>query len=42
MTTMSPPAGCAGDLTVRFPCRTLRLLALPYADREGYLESWRP
>lgn len=25
-----------------FPCRTLRLLALPYADREGYLESWRP
>jgi len=25
-----------------FPCRTLRLLALPYADRDGYLEAWRP
>jgi len=26
----------------RFPCRTLRLLALPYADRPGYREEWRP
>ena len=25
-----------------WPCLTLRLLALPYADRPGYLESWRP
>jgi hypothetical protein len=25
-----------------FPCRTLRLLALPYADRPGYREEWRP
>jgi hypothetical protein len=24
------------------PCRTLRLLALPYADRPGYREEWRP
>lgn len=23
-------------------CTTLRLLALPYEDREGYQESWRP
>jgi uncharacterized protein DUF6221 len=24
------------------PCDTARLLALPYADRPGYQESWRP
>ena len=24
------------------PCLTLRLLALPYADRPGYREEWRP
>lgn len=24
------------------PCTTLRLLALPYADRPGYREEWRP
>jgi hypothetical protein len=24
------------------PCRTLRLLALPYADHEDYREEWRP
>ncbi|MFY1686475.1 DUF6221 family protein [Plantactinospora sp. WMMB782] len=24
------------------PCSTVRLLALPYADREGYREEWRP
>ena len=24
-----------------FPCPTLRLLALPYADRPGYREEWR-
>lgn len=24
------------------PCATLRLLALPYADRPGYREEWRP
>jgi hypothetical protein len=25
-----------------FPCQTLRLLALPYADRPGFREEWRP
>jgi hypothetical protein len=25
-----------------YPCTTLRLLALPYADRPGYKETWRP
>ncbi|MFI7340871.1 DUF6221 family protein [Streptomyces sp. NPDC050085] len=24
------------------PCRHLRLLAAPYADRPGYREEWRP
>lgn len=28
---------CGGD-----GCATLRLLALPYADRPGYREEWRP
>jgi hypothetical protein len=25
-----------------YPCATLRLLALPYVDRPGYREDWRP
>ena len=25
-----------------WPCHTLRLLALPYADRDGYDPAWRP
>lgn len=25
-----------------YPCKTIRLLALPYAGRPGYLEEWRP
>lgn len=25
-----------------FPCQTLRLLALPYVDRPGYQDAWRP
>lgn len=25
-----------------WPCDTLRLLALPYADRPGYMQEWRP
>jgi hypothetical protein len=25
-----------------YPCATLRLLALPYADRPGYREEWAP
>lgn len=24
------------------PCRTLRLLALPYAERPGWRDEWRP
>jgi hypothetical protein len=24
------------------PCETVRLLALPYADKEGYRPEWRP
>jgi hypothetical protein len=31
-------ASCA-DL---YPCQTLRLLALPYADRPGYRDEWDP
>ncbi|MGW3410276.1 DUF6221 family protein [Streptomyces sp. NPDC000888] len=31
-----------GSSPQRFPCRTLRLLALPFADRPGYLEGWAP
>lgn len=30
---------CDGEA---FPCRTLRLLALPYADHPDYDEAWRP
>jgi hypothetical protein len=26
----------------RYPCATLRLLALPYADHEAYREEWKP
>lgn len=25
-----------------WPCLTVRVLAVPYADRPGYQESWRP
>ncbi|MGW3135928.1 DUF6221 family protein [Streptomyces sp. NPDC001139] len=31
-----------GSSPQRYPCRTLRLLALPYADRPGYRDEWRP
>ena len=35
--------GCCGaEYLVGYPCDTLRLLALPYADRPGYHEEWRP
>jgi hypothetical protein len=30
--------GCIGA----YPCKTLRLLALPYADHPDYLPEWRP
>ncbi|MGW9196066.1 DUF6221 family protein [Micromonospora chersina] len=26
----------------QYPCRTLRLLALPYANGPGYREEWKP
>lgn len=26
----------------QLPCLTLRLLALPFADRPGYREAWKP
>jgi hypothetical protein len=31
-----------GAYPVGMPCRTLRLLALPYADHPDYREEWRP
>jgi hypothetical protein len=31
----------SGVVTV-YPCQTVRLLALPHADRPGYQEGWRP
>ncbi|TKG58877.1 DUF6221 family protein [Prauserella endophytica] len=31
-----------GDLEGEWPCPTLRLLALPYADHPDYQEEWRP
>jgi len=31
-----------GEVEQVFPCPTLRLLALPYDDRPGFLEAWRP
>lgn len=36
--------GNLGDETavVRWPCPTVRLLALPYADRAGYQAEWCP
>lgn len=27
---------------VRFPCLTLRLVALPYAEHDGYQDGWKP
>lgn len=34
-----PVCSTCGDLTARFPCKTLRLLASMYEDREGYAEA---
>jgi hypothetical protein len=33
---------CGGEDEGDYPCPTLRLLALPYADHEAYREEWRP
>lgn len=38
----SPACRTCGDLTVQFPCWTLRLLASVYAGRDGYQEGWAP
>lgn len=35
-------ADCAQCWGAVWPCSTLRLLALPFADRPGFQESWRP
>lgn len=35
------PDFCGHDLR-EMPCPTLRALALPYADRPGYRDEWRP
>ncbi|MFE1925808.1 DUF6221 family protein [Streptomyces asoensis] len=31
-----------GSSPQRYPCRSLRLLALPYASHEAYLDEWQP
>ncbi|MFI2204886.1 DUF6221 family protein [Streptomyces sp. NPDC020192] len=33
---------CRGGERPRSPCTTLRLLAVPFAGRPGYDDSWRP
>lgn len=33
---------CDTPADALWPCPTARLLALPYADRPGYREEWRP
>ncbi|MFI2663254.1 DUF6221 family protein [Micromonospora carbonacea] len=38
----SAPESCGSCVSYPGPCDTLRLLALPYADRPGYREEWRP
>ncbi|MEU3161810.1 DUF6221 family protein [Streptomyces griseoincarnatus] len=34
--------GCMSGWHWTYPCDTLKILALPYADRPGYREEWRP
>lgn len=34
--------GTPDEYATAWPCHTIRLLAVPYADRDGYQESWRP
>lgn len=36
------PTFCSACEHTRFPCRTLRLLAIPYATHPDYREEWRP
>lgn len=35
-------SGWEGSVPAEWPCATLRLLALPYADHADYREEWRP
>jgi hypothetical protein len=42
-TCMDPSPHAAGDVGgADWPCLTLRLLASPYADRDGYDPAWAP
>ncbi|WAL67110.1 DUF6221 family protein [Amycolatopsis cynarae] len=34
--------GADGDRKGEYPCTTLRLLALPYADHPAYRQEWKP
>lgn len=34
--------GMFGESDVDWPCETLRLLALPFADHRDYRKEWRP
>ncbi|MFZ3473109.1 DUF6221 family protein [Streptomyces sp. 4.24] len=34
--------GCMGGSAYEYPCETLRLLALPYADHPDYRQEWKP
>ncbi|MEU2788994.1 DUF6221 family protein [Streptomyces sp. NPDC007100] len=34
--------GCLGGAHWEYPCDTMKLLALPYADHPDYHEEWRP
>ena len=38
----TPACGTCGDYTVEWPCDTLKLFALPYADHPDYDPAWRP
>lgn len=35
-------SGEPNEYPITWPCETIKLVALPYADRPGYLDTWRP
>lgn len=39
---LSAPESCESCVVIPGPCATLRLLALPFSDRPGYRDEWRP
>jgi uncharacterized protein DUF6221 len=41
-TCVGYPIESSGHIGVAWPCPTLRLLALPYAGRDGYRAEWSP